>query len=129
MAAGGLTGLLIGRAIAGILGVIVDMTMVTRLIGLSLATQLRANIRCFLATGVMIVACVLLPQPATDGTAHLVFQLACTVAVGAVSYLAATWACWEIAGRPEGPENEAIDIGRAVMGRLGGGWKRLREQV
>jgi O-antigen/teichoic acid export membrane protein len=127
MAAGGLVGLLVGRAIAGFIGVVVDMTMVRRLAGLSVTAQLRANARCFLATGVMIVACVCFYQ--SVGTVGLALQLAGTIAIGVVSYLSATWACWQIAGRPEGPENEAIDIGRAIMSHLAGSWKRLRRQA
>lgn len=129
MATGGLVGLLIGRAIAGLIGVVVDMTMVTRLVGLTVTSQLRANIRCILATGVMIISCVGFYQPALGGTASLAVQLASTIAVGIVSYLSATWVCWQVAGRPKGPESEAIEVGRAMLWRLAGGWKRLREQA
>jgi O-antigen/teichoic acid export membrane protein len=130
MVAGGLIGLLIGRAIAGFFGVLVDMTMVTRLSRLSIATQLRANTRCFLATGVMIIACLTFAQPATaGGTVGLALQLAGTIVLGLASYVLASWGCWQVAGRPEGPESEAIDIGRAMVRRLAGGWKRLRVQT
>lgn len=128
MAAGGLAGLLAGRAIAGFIGVAVDMTMVTRLVGISVMAQLRANIRCFLATAVMIVACVSVHQPAAGDTVGLALQLAATIVVGLVSYVSATLACWQIAGRPEGPESEAIDIGRNLVRLLAGRWKRLRER-
>jgi len=134
MAAGGLTGLLVGRAIAGFIGVAVDMTMVTRLTDLTIATQLRANIRSFVATGAMIVACMCLNHFvagghfAAGGTVNLVVQLAGTIALGVVTYLAVTLACWQLAGRPEGPESEALDIGRGVVRRLAG-WKRLRAQM
>lgn len=120
MAVGGLFGLLIGRAIAGVIGVAVDMTMVTRLAGLSIATQLRANARCFLATGVMIIVCVSFFHFAAGDALGLPVQLIGAVAGGAASYLLATWLLWQIAGRPWGPESEALDIGRAMLRRLPG---------
>jgi hypothetical protein len=126
MTAGGLVGLLIGRAIAGVVGVGVDMTMVTRLIGLPIATQLFANIRCFLATGAMILACVSFDELAAGGgTLSLALQLIGTVVVGVAAYLSVTLACWLIAGRPRGPESEAIDIGRAIVRRIAGDRRRL----
>ena len=132
MVSGGLIGLLIGRAIAGFVGaVFVDMALVSRLLGLNIIAQLRTNVRCFVATGVMIIACVLVDHnvAATTGTASLALKLAGMMTVGVLSYLSATWACWRIAGRPKGPEREAIDIGRSTLRHSGRMFKRLRQAM
>jgi hypothetical protein len=68
----------------------------------------------------MIIVCLWFSQPAGGGTVSLALNLAGTVALGVMTYLLATWACWRIAGRPEGPESEAVDIGRTVVRRFAG---------
>lgn len=123
---GGLMGLLYARMTAGAIGVIVDMTMVTRLTGLGLMRQFQANLRAILATAAM-TACAIWFRSATDfpaGKTGLVVELAATILVAVLIYVGTSLLLWWVAGRPKGPETEAIDVAgrlvRFVRGRLGG---------
>jgi O-antigen/teichoic acid export membrane protein len=126
LATGGLVGLLIGRAIAGVIGVVIDMTMVRRLIGIGLLAQLFANIRCFLATGTMVLTCLYVGELARTGALGAVATLAAIIATGVVTYLGTSLLCWQIAARPQGPEREAIDVAKTVGKHLIDSWRRRR---
>lgn len=114
---GGFTGLLYARMIAGAAGVVVDMTMIDRLAGISLIEQLRANLRAILSTIAMVLSVVLLRTSLvlSGDSEGLLLMLIATIAVAVFVYVAASWALWRVAGRPKGPETEAIEAGERVL--------------
>jgi PST family polysaccharide transporter len=116
----GLLGLLYARAFVGLLGVLINMSMVRRLIGLSIGEQLRANLRCFLAGAAMVGVVLLLQHLLPNGTDEpiLAARIALSVILGAAAYVGASWALWIIAGRPIGPETESLELARTVLKRL-----------
>lgn len=120
LALGGLMGLLYGRMIAGVVGVIVDMVMIDRIIGLSVLSQLRANFRCFAATAAMSAVTLGIQPflPVQTGVVMQVAQIAMIVALAVAVYVITTWVLWRISRRPDGPEREIIDVAGKVVRRL-----------
>jgi O-antigen/teichoic acid export membrane protein len=120
MFAGGFMGLLYGRMIAGAIGVIVDMSMIERLAGVSLIEQFRANLRAILSTLAMVLAVVLFRDFAFfgDGKEGLILRLVATIVLAVQVYFATSWLLWLAAGRPNGPETEAIETGAKLLKML-----------
>lgn len=118
---GGLMGMLYARMVAGVIGVAVDLVMIRGLIDLSVVGQLRANIRCFIASAVMAAVALgiqaVLP-PATGALWSTVF-LVFIIAASAASYVGASFILWLLTGRPAGPEKEVLDAGRSLLRRIG----------
>jgi lipopolysaccharide exporter len=114
---GGFTGLLYARMIAGAAGVVVDMTMIDRLAGISLIEQLRANLRAILSTVAMVLSVVLLRMSLVlpGDSEGLVLMLTATIALAAFVYVATSWLLWRVAGRPKGPETEVIEAGEKIL--------------
>ncbi len=104
---GGLFGLLVSRSVMGVIGVAVEAYIARRLIGVTMTTQLVSSWRAVLATLTM-AASVWAVDLVSSGDGIL--QLALKILIGAGSYFAMTAALWWAAGRPAGPEREALDM-------------------
>jgi lipopolysaccharide exporter len=121
----GLIGLLYARMISGAIGVVIDMTMVKRLIGLSLAAQVRVNLRCFAGCAAMSVVAMLCTRAFGFASAashlELGIGLAVTIVLSALAYVLTNFLLWRIAGRPSGPEAEILEM-------LSGLAKRIRHK-
>ena len=116
----GLQGVVIGRVATGLFGAFVNMVLVRRLTGVTVAKQLWANVRAL--TSIMVMAAgVLLASRQMDhatGTTGLALQLAGLVSLGALLYCASTFLLWILMGRPAGPETEVQNILGKVLTRL-----------
>lgn len=121
-----LPGIVLGRVIAGILGMLINLHMVRSLIGLSIGEQLRQNLRCFAGLLTLIGAAIgvqlLLPAPA--GPAGYLAAIFVPALAGAVAYVGTLWLLWYAAGRPQGPESDVLELARKVLARIGGNRSR-----
>lgn len=105
---GGLLGLLLARCVSGLFAILLDMHIARKLIGPSLLSQLVANWRAMTATLIMCLA-VWAGTYLQLGGGPIV-ELILVILIGAVSYSASVLALWYAAGRPAGPEQEALDV-------------------
>jgi O-antigen/teichoic acid export membrane protein len=120
MAAGGLVGIVVARCVSGLMGTLINMAMVYRLIALPLRMQFAVNIRSLLSVIAMIFGTSFFDLVMTDsgGKLHLISKIVVMATVGATIYLTATYSMWRIAGRPPGPEKEAIQMASNIIGIL-----------
>lgn len=118
--AGGLVGLLIGRSIAGILGVLIDMVQVRKIAGLGIVRQLNVNARCFCAATVMAVCGLALQEvipPGTDAVWQF-FRLAVLGVSSGVVFILTAALLWRQAGCPDGAERDVGGLVRKLSRRL-----------
>jgi O-antigen/teichoic acid export membrane protein len=118
----GLMGLLLGRCLAGVFAVGVDIYLARRLVGASAFNQIVSNWRAMAAAGIMAISVWGLGALGINRATYL--DLALLVITGAISYLGATVALWLAAGRPAGPEREALDMLQLARRRVGGTWAK-----
>ena len=108
---GGLAGILYARAVFGTAGILLNTNIVSRITGLTLLQQIRANVRSVIATaamaGVMMAVRTMLSPGSTWGHIHELLFLA-TSGIGA--YLVVTTTLWRAMGSPNGPETEVVSI-------------------
>jgi O-antigen/teichoic acid export membrane protein len=117
MLLGGLMGVLYFRALAGILTVGVDMSMVKRVAGVSVLDQFRANRRAILSSIAMILAVLLFQRliPVAHDKEALIVTLGSTILLGGLIYVGTSLLLWRIAGSPYGPEKEGIEAGAKAL--------------
>jgi O-antigen/teichoic acid export membrane protein len=103
---GGLAGLLLGRAVAGLFQALYGLSLAASLTGRSIAEPLIASWRSFAAVAVMSAG--LWFWPAHDVAAAvapaLMADVAMRVVAGGVLYVGTHLLLWQIAGRPAGAE-------------------------
>lgn len=118
---GWLGGLLLGRLVGGLLGTAIDFGFVRALIGLPIARQLAGMARPFLAAAAMWTA-VHLAFPAWNAATPggLALMFAAAIALGAAVYAGVLTLCWQLQGRPAGPEGEAFEVLAKALNRRGG---------
>lgn len=122
MAYFGLIGLVAARMLTGVLTAFVNMVLVRRLIGVSVAAQLAANARalCCAATMGLVVAALSTVYGAPSVAFWPLLQQLLATGVGAVAlYTALTLALWYMLDRPAGPEREILEL-------IHKGWAKLR---
>lgn len=119
---GGLKGVVIARAISGTSWTLVNMALAKRMTGVSLTRQIAGNTRAMAAVGVMVLAVELLVRAFVPGEAMIerLVALAVMIGAGGIVYAGTSLALWMAAGRPDGPEAEAIALVRAILGRING---------
>lgn len=106
---GGLMGLVYASNFVGIFGILINMAMVRSLIQLRILEQFRANLRCGAAAALMTIVVLVLQNTALSGAGQLL-SLGASVLAGATTYIATSWLLWLAAGRPLGPEAEALHL-------------------
>jgi O-antigen/teichoic acid export membrane protein len=121
---GGFLGLLAGRALAGILGVLLDMTLVRSIARLSLFRQFWVNRRSLAATMAMAGTATLLQSayPLPDEYAQQLLRLAVLGIASIAAFAGTTGLLWWISGLHDGPERE-------VLGLINGLQRKLRPRV
>jgi O-antigen/teichoic acid export membrane protein len=105
---GGFIGLLLGRSIAGLTGVLIDMHLIRRIADLSITQQFIINSRSIIATAVAVTAAIFLQYvfiAPPDFLAQLL-RLFCLGFLSLIIFLASAWFLWHLSGYPEGPESE-----------------------
>lgn len=122
LATAGLIGVLVARVISGLAGMVINMVLVKRLIGVSVAGQLAANGRSLAAVGLMVaVIAALLQSGLGNGGWPAAPALGILIVAGTLAYIAALAMLWMLAGRPAGPESAIVEIVRTALKRVGGG--------
>lgn len=118
LATGGLVGVVLARCISGVIGTLINMAMAYRLIAFSIGAQFAGNLRSLLSVTTMILGASLFNLVMADdgGTLYLIAKIAVMVIGGAAIYLLATYLLWRIAGRPPGPEEEALQMTSNILG-------------
>lgn len=100
----GVFGAALALTLATAVGLIANLLMLYRLIGLRISELLRPLARTFLATAAMAAAIRLLPLAALPPAAAVFLG----VALGAVVFLVVLAGSWLAAGRPPGPERGVL---------------------
>ena len=111
LATGGLVGVVYARVVSGLIGTVISLALVRHLLDLPIVRQLSANIRSFAAVAAMCGVLALVPRvlPESLGTAHIA-GIAVLIVAGGTTYGAALLGLWLVAGRPPGPEAEALEL-------------------
>ena len=115
---GGLLGLLLARCVSGLSSIAFDIYLARRLAGASVSSQIISSWRALAATCVMAAGVWALGVLGVSRPVYL--DLALLVIGGAISYLGTTLALWLAAGRPAGPEQEALDLLQFLRRRAAG---------
>ena len=122
---GGFLGLLIGRSAAALIGIGVNLYLVQTILGLSVWRQVAVNWRSLGAAAVMAVAVYVAGSQFGEGGLPLqALKAAAMIGTGAVVYPLAVLVLWLVAGRPEGPEREAIGGARKAVAKVRGRLRR-----
>lgn len=106
--AGGLIGLLTARALTTVFIVWQDLFLAKRLTGAGLTTQILSSWRAVVAVLLMAASVIGLQLAGIDDPT--VPHLALLIIAGCVTYIAATVGLWILAGQPDGPESEILDM-------------------
>ena len=150
---GGLLGIIYGRAISGLIGVMINMNVVRRLVGIALTEQLLANMRSlvsvmFMAAGVLSIQYLIgdegtpffleyifglhaTPFPLEhlldyDEKTLLMIKLGAYVITGAVLYVAVHLTLWLLAKKPIGPETEILRMFSKLLMKLKPTWTKKK---
>ncbi|KAF0843630.1 PST family polysaccharide transporter [Methylovorus glucosotrophus] len=116
----GLMGVVYGRAISGTISLVINMHLISKMIPLSVLSQLKGNIRSLLSVVSMaaILYCIKSLLVLESNTSGLVLELMVLCASGAISYISIHVLLWHIMSRPLGPESEALRIIKAALARI-----------
>lgn len=108
--AGGLVGVLAARCLSGTIGMLMNLALARRLLGLPIRAQLAANLRSILSLVPMLaaVAAVQHVVPDGDGSLALLAGMAATSVAAGCVYLLSTFALWWLGGKRDGPEKDII---------------------
>jgi lipopolysaccharide exporter len=105
---GGITGIIYARAITGTVAILINMGLVSEIIGTPVMAQLAVNLRSLLSVAVMAFAVFAAERViGTRGTsAQMAGAILSLIALGGAVYLGVSYGLWRFAGRPVGPELE-----------------------
>ncbi|QFU10359.1 Lipopolysaccharide biosynthesis protein WzxC [Rhodobacteraceae bacterium THAF1] len=119
--AGGFVGLLIGRSIAAIISIGVNLYLVRQILDLSVTEQIRINWRSLAGAAIMATVVYLVGVQMGDGDMGLqALKAAAMIAAGVVTYPTAVLLLWLAAGRPAGPERELMGPAKRLIHRVTG---------
>ena len=116
--ASGLVGLLLARCLSGLFAIGLDIYLARKLIGAPLLEQVTSSWRAILSTLTMVLMIVGLGQLGVTGADF--FELAWLIVSGGACYFLATLLLWLAAGKPGGPEREAVEILQMLRRRTAG---------
>lgn len=116
----GLIGVVYGRAISGTISLLINMHLISKMIPLSVLSQLKANIRSLLSVTLMAVGLLLIRSIMGNATTPvgLITELIILCSSGALIYIAVHSFLWLIMGKPSGPEVEALRITSSLLVRI-----------
>ena len=117
---GGIMGFMCFRVATALIMAVINLFLVKELIGESLVRQAQANMRQFIAAGVMTLATVEVRHLLPDTVAFLPLLLKLSVmgATGALVYAGSLLTLWHYAGRPEGPEPRLLSHANSAVSLL-----------
>jgi len=117
---GALEGLLVALVITTILGIMLDMMVVKQICGLTHIRQILDNGRA-LSSGIIMAGLTLFVVgflPFGNETASSLARIFIGSLVGLAIYSASMFLGWVIAGQPNGPEREIMEIAASVRRRF-----------
>ena len=111
LATGGLIGVVYARLISGTIGILIDLLLVRHLLDLPIVRQLQVNLRSLTAVAAMCGVLAVVPWvvPESLDASHIV-GIAVVIVAGGTTYTLALLGLWLAAGRPPGPEAEALEL-------------------
>jgi O-antigen/teichoic acid export membrane protein len=116
----GIAGVLAARAVSASIGILINLSFVRRLIGVSLFDQLASNWRAFTSTLVMAAAASGAGWAFGEATTHgeLTAKLTAMVGAGGLSYPICLGLLWLASSKPSGPETEVFKLLDRVRRRV-----------
>ena len=112
MALDGFRGIVYARVATGMIGILLNMGVVRRVTGLSIARQILPNTRVLVSSAIMAIAVNTIGRLGQSGhaVADDVVRIAEAGATGVVTYGSALLIVWRLAGRPAGAEEEILGL-------------------
>lgn len=110
---GGLVGLLAARCVSTVFIIGQDLFLARRLTGATFVEQIFSSWRAGVASLGMVA--VVLGLQMLGITNPTILDLAVLVLTGGVTYAVLTSALWLLAGKPEGPEQEVVDLVQSFL--------------
>jgi O-antigen/teichoic acid export membrane protein len=117
--ADGLMGLVWGRAVSTVIGILLAFELVRRLTGIGLLQQITVHARTFAAIFAMVAA-VLAARPFVQSGGpiyELLIEIGLLASLGMFTYVVTLGVLWQFAGRCSGPESELLGLGRKILFR------------
>jgi lipopolysaccharide exporter len=114
---GGFAGVVYARVLSGTMGIGLNIDIVRRIAGISWRSQLAGPLRSLISAAAMTAAVLAiggLVDPGQDSIS-LAAEIALKAAVGAAVYVACHILLWLVAGRPDGPERELLNVSRTIL--------------
>lgn len=104
----GLVGIILARCASGLISILISMTMVRKLLGISVLRQLETNVRPAISVVIMAAGAYLVGQDfgIGTGTTFLIMKIIAVILSGAVIYTLSLSVLWWIMGKPAGAEEE-----------------------
>ena len=120
----GLQGAVCARVVSGLLLILLDMSVVTRTLGLTIGMQLSRVWRSVLSAAAMAAVLLLIDRliGPVHGIAGDIARMVLLGIVGMLSYAIIHFLAWHWSHRPPGPEDEAVRVWNKVSQR----WMRRR---
>ena len=116
---GGILGFLIARTVTEAITLFIRFLFVRTLINVPVVEQIFVNWPTFVASGIMLVACISMErwmEMVLPG--RVVTEVLVVILVGAVSYFGVRLAIWGTSGKAEGPETFVFDQMKKVLLRF-----------
>ncbi len=122
----GLPGLIYSRVATGLGGIVMNMTVVRRITGLSLGAQMQVNTRSLAAAAAMVAATLAFQHawPIHGDAMRVVAGIAGSMVVAAIAYIGTAALLWRLSGRPDGAEAEVLRLAGQARARLGARFSR-----
>lgn len=125
--AGGLIGLLAGRAIAATISIGMNLYIVRYLLGLSILRQAKDNLRAIssalLMSAVLVVVQRVFPEQSGGLVGIPVVNVMLLTVLGAAVYSASMGGMWLLADKPEGPESTFISMAKVLLAKVQRRWR------
>lgn len=111
----GLIGVLLARVFSGFAGVLVNMLLVRRLLGLPLRSQLLANLRAIFSVATMAIGVQGASWLIPSGAMMPIVRLLILMGIGGAIYCATSLVLWRSIGRPNGPEVDFLTLANKLI--------------
>ena len=119
---GGFIGLLIARSVAALISIGINLFLVQKILGLSVFRQVAINVRSLLGVAVMAAAVYVVGLQFGDGDIGAqAIKAVAMIGTGILVYPASVLLLWLGAARPDGPEQELINVARKLQTKIYGG--------
>lgn len=117
---GGLVGVVLARIVSGLVAIAFNMSLIKKLIGVSVLEQVLVNRRALVSVSLMVIGVVAVRTVLPDNVdaLSLVLTIVGQAAFGAAIYCGASAVQWRLSGRPSGPETAILRVLSSLMKQL-----------